>query len=363
MRMWKMPSRRTLMMGAAGIATVGTLAGVGAAVGARALWRRFRMADLRGNVVLITGASRGFGFAMAQEFARLGCKLAICARTNEDLQWAADELRREGAEVLAIVCDVAGYDDAHAMVRQATQHFGRIDILVNNAGVITVGPLESQTIEDFRVAMDVMYWGVVNITLAVLPQMKARRSGRIANITSIGGRIAVPHLLPYSSAKFAAVGFSEGICAELAKDNIKVTTVVPGLMRTGSHVNATFKGDNHAEYAWFSLGASAPGASIGARRAARAVVNAVRRGSTETILSIPAQIAARVHGLAPGTTTAVLGVVNRMMPGTGATDPTRHSGTDSESTLSRSFLTKFGRDAGHELHQYPEQKLTGEGAA
>ena len=88
--------------------------------------------------------------------------------------------------------------------------------------------------------------------------MLARRSGRIVNISSIGGRISVPHLLPYSCAKFAVTGFSQGLHAELAKENIKVTTVVPGLMRTGSYINAEMKGKHRAEFAWFSVSSSLP---------------------------------------------------------------------------------------------------------
>ena len=116
----------------------------------------------------------------------------------------------------------------------------------------------SATVADFEDAMGTMFWGMVYTTLAALPQMTERGAGRIVNITSIGGKVAVPHLLPYCCAKFAAVGFSEGIRAELAKDHIKVTTVVPGLLRTGSHANAVFKGDHHKEYGWFSLAATRP---------------------------------------------------------------------------------------------------------
>src|SRR6185369_6660508 len=128
-----------------------------------------------------------------------------------------------------------------AMVSQVNERLGGIDVLVNNAGIISVGPIESQTIEDFREAMDVMFWGHVNTILAVLPQMQRRRSGWIGNVSSIGGKISVPHLVPYSCAKFASVGLSEGLTAELAKDGINVTTIVPGLMRTGAHINAYFK--------------------------------------------------------------------------------------------------------------------------
>lgn len=353
----RFPKRRTIALGAAGVAVTGAAAGVGTALAARAAWNRWRMADISGQVVLITGGSRGLGFAMAQEFARQGCKLVLCARSNDELQWAHDELRRMGAEVFTFQCDVARQDEVESMVQQATAHFGRIDILINNAGTISVGPIESQTIEDFRESMDVMFWGTVYPTLAVLPQMVSRRSGRIANVTSIGGKVSVPHLVPYSCAKFAAVGFSEGITAELAKDNIKVTTVVPGLMRTGSHVNAYFKGDNRAEFAWFSVGAASPAMAIGARRAARSIVNAVRRGQAEIILSVPAKLAVLFHGVFPGATVRLAGVANRMMPGTGNTNKDRHTGRESESAVSQSALTKPGRDAGRRLHQYPEQRL------
>src|SRR5450759_4776995 len=110
----------------------------------------------------------------------------------------------------------------------------------------------------FELAMDVMYWGVLYPTLAVLPQMREHKRGRIVNITSIGGKVSIPHLLPYNSAKFAAVGLSEGLRAELAMDGVTVTTIVPGLMRTGSHINAYFKGKQEREYTWFALGASLP---------------------------------------------------------------------------------------------------------
>lgn len=352
----RMPSGRAIAIGAAGISVTGAALGVGAAIAARALWQRVRMADIGGQVVLITGGSRGLGFALAQEFAAQGCKLIICARHGEQLDWAAEELRRHGAEVLTVECDVGNHQQVEAMVQHATSQFGRIDILINNAGIISVGPLESQTLEDFRESMDVMFWGTVYPTLSVLPQMMARKRGRIANITSIGGKVSVPHLVPYSCAKFAAVGFSEGIAAELAKDNIKVTTIVPGLMRTGSHVNAYFKGDNRAEYSWFSVGAANPATAIGARRAARSIVNAVRRGQAEMILSVPAKLAVWFHGLLPGTTVTLAGVANRVMPGTGNTNKSRLTGKESESAVSRSVLTKPGRDAGRRLHQYPEQR-------
>jgi NAD(P)-dependent dehydrogenase (short-subunit alcohol dehydrogenase family) len=311
------------------------------------------MADMSGKVVLITGGSRGLGFAIAQEFAGLGCRIVICARDNAELERAAAELRRNGVEVLGIECDVANQEQVNSMVSRATEHFGRIDVLVNNAGIISVGPLESQTVEDFREAMDVMFWGQVYTTLAVLPQMRQRRSGWIANVSSIGGKISVPHLVPYSCAKFASVGLSEGLCAEVAKDGISVTTVVPGLMRTGSHINAYFKGDHRAEYSWFSLAATNPLSSISARRAARSIVRAIRSGQAELILSLPAKLAVAVHGLLPGTTSRIMGMTNRVMPGTGTDSKERFRGRESETPVTRSPLTSLGKRASREYLQQP----------
>ena len=198
-------------------------------------------------------------------------------------------------DALDVPTDVTDRDQCQYLVDLTVERYGRVDILVNNAGIIQVGPLENQTVDDFRSAMDVMYWGVVYPTLAVLPQMRQRRSGRIVNITSIGGVVSVPHLLPYSSAKFAAVGFSEGLAAEVAKDSITVSTIVPGLMRTGSHLHAVTKGHHEAEYALFSLAATLPLVSMDAERAAAQVVEAARRGESVRFLGVTATLAARFH--------------------------------------------------------------------
>jgi short-subunit dehydrogenase len=351
--------RRMAWLGAAG--AVGTAAaGVGVGLLGLSVWRRMtRGEEVRGKVALITGASRGLGLAMAAELGAQGATLVICARDLDDLEWAREELARTGAEVLAIQCDVGSHDDVVRTVREAMDRFGRIDILINNAGVITVGPLPSQSLTDYQEAMDTMFWGMVYPTLAVLPHMMERRSGRIANITSIGGKIAVPHLLPYTAAKFAAVGFSEGLHAEVAKYGIKVTTVVPGLMRTGSFVNAWFKGQNRAEYGWFSLSSAIPVLAMNGRRAARKIVSAIRRGDAEIILTPQARLLAILNGLAPGTASELMAAVNRLLPSAEKADQQRHLGKDSESAVSDSVLTSFGRRAARELHQYPERRGTG----
>ena len=197
---------------------------IGALIGGGLILRRMvaqaRATDLRGKVVLIAGSTRGLGYLMAKEFARRGCQIAICGRDPAEVSRAQADLMEAEADVFALVCDVSDTAQVDHMIAQVTAHFGRIDILVNNAATIQVGPLEMTTVADYRQAMDTIFFGELNAIMAVLPQMRARHAGQIVNITSIGGKVSVPHLLPYSAAKFAAVGFSEGLRAELADTGI-----------------------------------------------------------------------------------------------------------------------------------------------
>ncbi|MGI8972532.1 MAG: SDR family NAD(P)-dependent oxidoreductase [Dehalococcoidia bacterium] len=340
------------------------VAGVGAALAAREAMGRLREADLAGQVALITGGSRGFGFLLARELSREGCRIAICARDGGELDRARRDLEQEGAEVLAIACDIADREQVQQMVEAITRRFGQIDLLINNAGIIEVGPVQTMTVEDFEQALGVMYWGVVYPTLAVLPAMRERRQGKIVTITSIGGKVSVPHLLPYGSAKFAAVGFSEGLRAELAGSGITVTTIVPGLMRTGSHLNASFKGQLGREFTWFSLGASLPLISMDAERAARQVVRAAKRGESERNLGLPATLIASVHGLFPGITSSVLGLVNRfVLPSAEDAAVASAKGMDvqaqSPSKL-RDSLTSMGRSAAERFHEFSGANAIGE---
>jgi NAD(P)-dependent dehydrogenase (short-subunit alcohol dehydrogenase family) len=286
---------------------------IGGLVAARAVRRRRRTASLQGRVALVTGGSRGLGLLLARELGRDGCRLAICARDVAELAQARADLEGRGVETLAVPCDVTDRAAVDRLVGEVTDRFGPIDLLVNNASIITVGPVQETTLEDFERVMAVNFWGAVYPTLAVLPAMLHARRGTIANITSIGGKVSIPHLLPYNCAKFAVVGFSEGLRAELRGEGVDVVTIVPGLMRTGSYLNALFKGRREREFTWFALGATLPGASMDAERAARQIVAAIRRGDAERILSLPAQVLARVHGLAPATTIEALGAVRRLL--------------------------------------------------
>jgi short-subunit dehydrogenase len=301
--------------------------------------------DLRDKTVLITGGSRGLGLVMAREFARHGTRLALCARDEEELERARLDLERFGVEVMVVRCDVRNRQEVNDMVAAVNARFGNVDVLVNNAGVIQVGPLEVMTEEDFEQAMQAHFWAPLNTIMAVLPSMRQRKSGRIVNITSIGGKVAVPHLVPYSASKFALVGLSKGLRAELMKDGISVTTVCPGLMRTGSPRNAEFKGQHRFEYAWFSISDALPLLTVSAENAARQVVHACKRGQAELVISIPAKIAVLFESLFPEAMYQILSVVNQLLPAAGGIGTQKAKGKESTSAWSPSWLTTLNEEA------------------
>ncbi|MBV9294365.1 MAG: SDR family oxidoreductase [Acidobacteriaceae bacterium] len=283
-----------------------------AAVAATKLVRGSRPTlDLRGKVALITGGSRGLGFALAQELGEQGCRLALCARNAAELEEACGRLRKKSIEATPFTCDISDKSDAETLINRVLDELGAIDILINNAGHITVGPLEAFDHSDFERAMNVMFWGPLNLTFAVLPHMKSRRRGHIVNITSVGGRVSIPHLLPYSCAKFALVGFSTGLSTELRSQGIHVLTAVPGLMRTGSYLNAEFKGDARNEFAWFALLGNLPGFSVATRYAARCIRTALIQQKRVCTISIPAKILIAKEALTPEIMRATLQFVNR----------------------------------------------------
>ena len=333
-----------------------TVFGIGPLAGIAAI-RAFRQTryELADKTVFISGGSRGLGLLLAHEFASRGARIAISGRDREFLNRAADGLRRDGAEVLALETDISMREEAELAIDQIRRKFGAIDVLVNNAGTICVGPMEAMTIDDYRSSLNTHFWGPYFATMAVLPEMQRRKQGRIVNISSIGGKISVPHLLPYCVGKFALTGFSEGLRSAALKDNVFVTTVCPGLMRTGSPRNALFKGNNKAEYAWFSVSDALPLLSMDARRAARQIVDASVRGNAEVVLSLPAKFAVKIHGLFPGMTSDVLGLVNQLLPSAKGDGREREPkpGKQSFSEVSPSWVTTLNERAAAENNQIP----------
>jgi short-subunit dehydrogenase len=296
--------------------TAFTAAGAAALAWGLSRWTTARALDeFEGQTVLITGGTRGLGLCLARELAARNCRVAICARSEDELTSAAIELQHSGADqVLPLVCDVTSPDQVQEMTETVRREFGPVQTLINNAGTIVVGPLEKMSLDEFRLCMDTMFWGTVYPTMAVLPDMMNAARGNIMNITSIGGRVTVPHLVPYCCAKSAAVAFSEGLRMEVKPYGIHVLTAVPGLMRTGGHENALIKGQHEKEYSWFALASSAPGITMDASRAARQLLDALAKNKGEHHVTLAADLLSRVHGLMPGMVNELAGAAGTLLP-------------------------------------------------
>jgi NAD(P)-dependent dehydrogenase (short-subunit alcohol dehydrogenase family) len=328
-------------------------AGLGVVLGGAWLRRRLMRYDLRGKTALVTGGGRGLGLLVAQELAKKGANVVICGRDPDTLHRAVTWMAERGVRIDAMQCDVSDAAQVARLVDWIEMRHGGIDVLVNNAGRIEVGPVETMTRDDHVKAMSTHFWGPLNAMLAVIPRMKVRGGGRIVNVSSIGGIVAVPHLLPYCASKFALRGLSEGMRAELAASGIVVTTVCPGLMRTGSPCNARFKGDHRAEYAWFRLGDALPVCSMQANRAARQIVAACREGRGHVVLSVQAKLVALAEGIFPGMVGGAMGVVHRLLPGPVGSPHASFSGAESASRASESWLTTLDRRAAIANNELP----------
>src|SRR5215213_335598 len=324
------------------------VAGAGAALALRSLSKPVPY-DFSGKSVLITGGSRGLGLVLAREFAAEGARLTSVARDLVELEQARADLAARGAEVLAFACYVRNQADVQSAVERVVARYGSIDVLVNNAGVIQAGAVDHMQVADFEDALNTHLWGPLYAMLAATPYMRRQGGGRVVNISSIGGKVAVPHLVPYTTSKFALVGLSDGMRAELARENIIVTTVCPGLMRTGSHLNALFKGQHSEEFTWFSIIDSLPISSIDARRAARQIVEACRRGDPQLLISVQAKAIVLLNAVFPNVSARALKLMNQLLPKpTGAGGDTTQTGWESQSPLAPSLLTRLSDRAAEE---------------
>ena len=318
---------------------VGLAAGAAAAFAGSQLRRRGRAIDFAGRVVVITGGSRGLGLVLARRLAAEGARLCLLARNSGELQRAAQQFPPD-ADVMTVQCDVRRRVEVRGAIETVLERWHVVDVLINNAGVIQVGPLEHMTEQDFENAMATHFWGPLHLMLETVPSMRRLGFGRIVNVTSIGGRIAVPHLAPYCASKFALVGLSDAVRTELEQYGIRVTTVTPGLMRTGSPRHADVKGQHEAEYAWFAIADSLPGLSASAETAAAQIIEACRYGDPELTITLPAKLVAAANQFLPGLVAHTMVVANRMLPGrNGATGDRNKRGADSTSRWAPSAAT------------------------
>ncbi len=293
-----------------------------AAVGAgawlvRAAIRRRRHYDLAGRVAIVTGGSRGLGLELARQLLERGAHVAICARDEADLRDAALDLRRRGGTVFSSQCDVTDPGQIERFIEQVRAELGPIDVLINNAGIITVGPFDAQNAEDFEQSYATHVTAPLTFAKSVLPDMRSRGGGRIANVASIGGLQPVPHMSAYVTSKHALVGLTQSMRAELADDNVLVTLVCPGTVQTGSPYAAGFKGDPEAEYGWFAASDNLPVLAIPAPALAGQILDAIEDGDAELVTPANAWLSSLFHGMFSGVSTELATLVNALLPSDG----------------------------------------------
>lgn len=329
-------------------------AGVGEALHG---WFTRRLTDeLTGQTVVISGGSRGLGLDLARLLARRGCKLALFARDPDEVTRAEEELSNAGAAVFARPCDATDRAQVEQFMAEVRERFGSIEMLITCAATIQVGPVEVMTEADVEEALAQIFWSAYYPTMSVLPHMRERRNGRIVHISSFGGKLGLPHLLPYCTAKFALTGFSAALRAEVAAHGISVTTVAPGLLRTGAHVNAPFKGQHEKEFLWFSAGATMPVVSLASEEAAKRIVRAAERRVAETTLTGGIRALVVANAVAPGLIARSFALQSRLLPSAQGGSSEARRGVD-VATGSRSRLVRaierFGRSNAERHHAYP----------
>lgn len=344
-----------VLLGLGGAGLAGATVGVAALAWEWQRWQESRRPDWQGRVVLISGGSRGLGYALAREFLAGGARVAICARDPDELARAHSKLAGQAQQADAVfhyACNLREPGAAAIVVAAVREHWGPVDVLVHNAGVMQLGPWDQMTEGDFAEAMDIHFWAALRLARAVLPEMIARGHGRIVNISSIGGLVAVPHMLPYTASKFALVGLSQGLASEVRRHGVRVSCVCPFLTRTGSQERVTVRGRHDQEYAWFAASGSVPGISQSAAHVARTIVRIAERGPAQVTLALPGKLAALAHGIAPSAVTTLMAQVDRVLPHPPAhTEPEVRSGRDSYNPWTERVVKPLVQQAGSKLNQ------------
>jgi NAD(P)-dependent dehydrogenase (short-subunit alcohol dehydrogenase family) len=325
----------------------------GAYVAGRTAIAVSRRYDFQNRLVVITGGSRGLGLVIARRLADEGAALVLCARDVGELAQAADELDQRTRYIATYACDLTQPPEIKSLFERIRREIGAVDVLINNAGVMQVGPLETMTLADYHQAMMTHFWAPLFCSEQVIPEMRRRQDGRIVNISSIGGEIGVPHMAPYCASKFALNGWSQAARAELARHGVYMTTVSPGLMRTGSPRNALFKGQHRAEFTWFSISGGMPLLSMSAEQAARRIVGACRYGRPKLVLSLPAKLAVAMNAIAPELTAETMALAARALPEAGGVGRASIAGKHSTTAWSPSVLTALNDRAAERNNEIP----------
>lgn len=197
--------------------------------------------------VLITGASQGIGKATALLFAQKGYNLVLAARRAEPLAGVEQEAQTFGCTVLSVPTDVSDADQVKTLVDKALDRYGAIDVLINNAGIYISGPAEHFSLADWHQVIDTNLWGYIHMIHALLPHFLERGSGTIVNLSSIGGKVPLPYLVPYSTSKFAVTGLTEALHSELKPKGIHVCGVYPNVIKSSLMERAIFRGKDEQD--------------------------------------------------------------------------------------------------------------------
>jgi 3-oxoacyl-[acyl-carrier protein] reductase len=194
--------------------------------------------ELTGNTAIVTGASKGIGYAIAEAFARAGSNVVVCARNEQEIAMAAAALDDLGeGRVVGIAADLRKYEDAKRLVQKAVDEFDRVDVLVNNAGVGHFAPVEELTVEQWQQIIETNLSGVFYACHEAIPHMKRQGSGWIINIASLAGKNPFAGGSAYNASKFGLVGFSEAMMMDVRQHGIRVNYIMPGSVAThfGDH--------------------------------------------------------------------------------------------------------------------------------
>jgi len=322
-----------------------TAAGLAGVALAKLITQQQRKFDLESKVCLVTGGSRGLGLEIARLLVKNRGRVIICARDNEELERAQHDLNEiaatYGSETVSVIrCDLSQPSQIDKMLQEITASHGAVEVLVNNAGIIQIAPAEEMEQREYEEAMNLHFWAPYHLMEAVLPQMRKQQAGRIVNIASLAGKVSVPHMAPYTASKHALVGLSETLHAEMQKYNIYITTVCPGLMRTGSVKQMIHKGQHKKEHAFAGIAASQQMTSMDAENAAQSIVSAIKNGETSLIMPLQAKVFSAMNGLFPGLLTDTMGLLNNFLPAPGGVGQQRMKGSDSRSKWVPSVLTR-----------------------
>lgn len=252
--------------------------------------------------VLITGASQGIGRATALLFANKGYDVVLAARQSDRLNAVAQEVQNIGRQALAVPTDVRDATQVKTLVDKALEQYSAIDVLINNAGIYASGTVESFSLDDWHQVIDTNLWGYIHTIHALLPHMISRGSGTIVNLSSIGGKVPVPYLVPYNTSKFAVTGLTEAMHSELKPKGIHVCGIYPNVIKSSLMERAMFRGkdaeDAEARRKQLDLVVSTPVIEK-PEDVAKAIWEAVKHQRAEVMVG-SANISKSMYNLIPG---------------------------------------------------------------